>query len=284
MRLAVIKSRLALVDVRGAIDVEAVSAGKFLPDPQAIYERWAQFSAWYAANCETIRAAEATPYSADELGAPVPEPRQVFAIGLNYRAHAAEAGLALPESDPVVFAKFASSVTGPAAVVELPSEAVDYEAELVVVIGERAHRIAREDAWAHVAGLTLGQDLSERLVQFRGPTPQFSLGKSFPGFSPIGPVLVTPDEFDDPDNIGIGCTLNGQQMQKSRTHDLIFTVPQLIESLSAVVPLLPGDLIFTGTPAGIGWARDPRVVLRPGDRLVTHAEVIGEMTITFTAA
>jgi 2,4-diketo-3-deoxy-L-fuconate hydrolase len=284
MRLAVVRSRLALVDVRGAIDVETASAGRFSPDPQAIYEQWAQFSAWYAAASETIRTAEATPYSTDELDAPVPEPRQVFAIGLNYRAHAAEAGLALPESDPVVFTKFASSVTGPAAVVELPSEAVDYEAELVVVIGERAHRIAREDAWAHVAGLTLGQDLSERLVQFRGPTPQFSLGKSFPGFSPIGPVLVTPDEFADPDNIEIGCTLNGQQMQKGRTNDLIFTVPQLIESLSAVVPLLPGDLIFTGTPSGIGWARDPKVVLRPGDRLVTHAEAIGEMTITFTAA
>ena len=284
MRLAVVRSRLALVDVRGAIDVETASAGRFSPDPQAIYEQWAQFSAWYAASSETIRTAEATTYRADELGAPVPEPRQVFAIGMNYRAHAAEADLGTPESDPVVFAKFPSSVTGPAAVVELPSEAVDYEAELVVVIGERAHRIAHADAWAHVAGLTLGQDLSERLVQFRGPTPQFSLGKSFPGFSPIGPVLVTPDEFDDPDNIGIGCILNGQQMQKGQTEDLIFTVPHLIESLSAVVPLLPGDLIFTGTPAGIGWARDPKVVLRPGDRLVTHADVIGEMTITFTAA
>jgi 2,4-didehydro-3-deoxy-L-rhamnonate hydrolase len=163
----------------------------------------------------------------------------------------------------------------------LAAEATRYRAD---VIGMRAHRIARQDAWAHVAGLTLGQDLSERLVQFRGPTPQFSLGKSFPGFSPIGPVVVTPDEFADPGNIEIGCTLNGQQMQKGRTDDLIFSVPQLIESLSAVVPLLPGDLIFTGTPAGIGWARNPRVVLRPGDRLVTHAEVIGEMTTTFTAA
>ena len=283
MRLAVIKSRLALIDTRGAIDVAAVSAGEFLPDPQAIYAQWARFRAWYAANSETIRTAEATPYSSDELGAPVPEPRQVFAIGMNYRAHAAEAGLGTPESDPVVFAKFPSSITGPAAAVELPSEAVDYEAELVVVIGVRAHRTSRADAWAHVAGLTLGQDLSERLVQFRGPTPQFSLGKSYPGFSPTGPVLVTPDEFDDPDNIGIGCTLNGQQMQKGRTGDLIFTVPHLIESLSAVVPLLPGDLIFTGTPAGIGWARDPRVVLRPGDHLITQAEVIGEMTTTFTA-
>lgn len=284
MRLAAINSRLALVDERGAIDVAAVSAGKFSPDPQAVYQQWASFTAWYAANSETILAAEATRYRADELGAPVPQPRQVFAIGMNYRAHAAEAGLGVPESDPVVFAKFASSVTGPAAVVELPSEAVDYEAELVVVIGMRAHRIARQDAWAHVAGLTLGQDLSERLVQFRGPTPQFSLGKSFPGFSPIGPVVVTPDEFDDPGNIEIGCILNRQQMQLGRTDHLIFSVPQLIESLSAVVPLLPGDLIFTGTPAGIGWARDPRVLLRPGDRLVTHAEAIGEMTTTFTVA
>jgi 2-keto-4-pentenoate hydratase/2-oxohepta-3-ene-1,7-dioic acid hydratase in catechol pathway len=284
MRLAVVRNRLALVDERGAIDVAAVSGDKFSPDPQAAYEQWARFSAWHAANSETIRGAEASRYSADELGAPVPQPRQVFAIGMNYRAHAAEAGLGTPESDPVVFAKYPSSVTGPAAAVELPSESVDYEAELVVVIGERAYRVARQDGWAHVAGLTLGQDLSERLVQFRGPTPQFSLGKSFPGFSPIGPVLVTPDEFGDPDNIEIGCTLNGQQMQKGRTDDLIFSVPQLIESLSAVVPLLPGDLIFTGTPSGIGWARDPKVVLRPGDRLVTHAEVIGEMTTTFTVA
>jgi len=283
MRLATVGNRLALVDARGAIDVAAVSEGRFAPDPQAVYEQWAEFSAWHAANSDTIRAAEPTRYRADELGAPVPRPRQVFAIGMNYHAHAAEAGLGTPDTDPVVFAKFPSSVTGPAAVVELPSDAVDYEAELVVVIGQRAHRVPSKDAWAYVAGLTLGQDLSERLVQFRGPTPQFSLGKSYPGFSPIGPVLVTPDEFGDPDSIEIGCTLNGQQMQKGRTDDLIFSVPRLIESLSAVVPLLPGDLIFTGTPSGIGWARDPKLVLRPGDRLSTYAEVIGEMTTTFTA-
>jgi 2-keto-4-pentenoate hydratase/2-oxohepta-3-ene-1,7-dioic acid hydratase in catechol pathway len=283
MRLAAVRNRLALVDERGAIDVAAVSEGRFSPDPQAVYEQWAEFSAWQAANSDAITAATATLYGPGDLGAPVPRPPQVFAIGLNYRAHAAEAGLDVPESDPVVFAKFPSSITGPAATVELPSDSVDYEAELVVVIGKRTHHVTSKDAWAHVAGLTLGQDLSERLVQWRGPTPQFSLGKSYPGFSPIGPLLVTPDEFADPDSIEIGCTLNGQQMQKGRTDDLIFSVPQLIESLSAIVPLLPGDLIFTGTPAGIGWARDPRVVLRPGDRLITHAEVIGEMTTTFTA-
>lgn len=284
MRLATVRERLSLIDERGAVDVETASDGVFTPDTQAIFERWAEFVAWVDRAGDQISAATASAYDEADLSAPVPAPRQVFAIGLNYREHAAEAGLTLPEGHPVVFAKFASSIAGPGAVVELPSQSVDYEAELVVVIGRRAHRVGRESAWSHVAGLTLGQDLSEREVQFRGPTPQFSLGKSYPGFSPIGPVLVTPEEFGDPDNIGLGCTLNGEEMQKARTNDLVFSIPQLIESLAAVVPLLPGDLIFTGTPAGIGWARDPRVVLAPGDILTTHAEVIGEMTSTFTAS
>jgi 2,4-didehydro-3-deoxy-L-rhamnonate hydrolase len=282
MKLANVDHRLALVGSRGAVDVETVSRGVFPSDPQAVYERWGEFTVWIADHAAEIEQADARSYDESDLGAPVPAPRQVFAIGLNYRDHAAEANLALPESDPVVFAKFPASVTGPGAEVELPSDAVDYEAELVVVIGARAHRVAAKDGWSRVAGLTLGQDISERVVQFRGPTPQFSLGKSYPGFSPIGPVLVTPEEFADADNIELGCTLNGQQMQKSRTNVMVFTVPQLIASLSAIVPLLPGDLIFTGTPAGIGWARDPKVILRDGDRLVTHAEVIGEMTTTFT--
>ncbi|MEV5409689.1 fumarylacetoacetate hydrolase family protein [Thermopolyspora sp. NPDC052614] len=276
--------RLALLCPRGAVDVESFSRGRFDADPQAVYDRWSEFTAWVAEHAQDIEHAEARPYDESDLGAPVPAPRQVFAIGLNYRDHAAEAGLPLPENGPVVFAKFPSSITGPGAVVELPSDAVDYEAELVVVIGTPGHRVAADDAWSHVAGLTLGQDISERVVQFQGPTPQFSPGKSFPGFSPIGPVLVTPDEFDDADDIELGCTLNGRRMQQGRTRDMVFTVPRLIAFLSAIVPLSPGDLIFTGTPAGIGWARDPKIVLRDGDRLVTHAEVIGEMTTTFIAA
>jgi len=284
MRLANVRERLCVADERGAVDAERASSRVFSPDLQAVFERWAEFVAWVAEEGDQISATTASPYDESDLSAPVPSPRQVFAIGLNYREHAAEAGLTLPEGHPVVFAKFASSIAGPGAVVQLPSQAVDYETELVVVIGRRAHRVERESAWSHVAGLTLGQDLSEREVQFRGPTPQFSLGKSYPGFSPIGPVLVTPEEFGDPDNIALGCTLNGEEMQKGRTSDLVFSIPELIESLSAIVPLLPGDLIFTGTPAGIGWARDPQVVLKPGDTLITHAEVIGEMTTTFTTA
>ncbi len=284
MKLANVGGRLSLVVERGVTDVETVSGGVFLADPQAVYDRWDEFSRWVDANASVIAGSDVHDLDETQLGAPVPRPRQVFAIGLNYRDHAAESGMALPENDPVVFAKFVSSIVGPNAVVELPSESVDFETELVVVIGRRAHRVDRADGWSHVAGVTVGQDLSERHVQFRGPSPQFSLGKSYPGFSPTGPVLVTPDELPDRDAVELGCALNGQQMQKGRTDDFVFTVPELVASLSAVVTLLPGDLIFTGTPAGIGWARDPKVLLRPGDRLVTHAEVIGELTTTFTAA
>jgi 2,4-diketo-3-deoxy-L-fuconate hydrolase len=283
MQLANVSGRLSLVDGRGFVDVETLTQGAFTSHPQAVYDRWEEFTSWVRGNVSALEAADRVGYDEEDLGPPVPAPRQVFAIGLNYREHAAEAGMALPEGDPLVFTKFPSSIEGPNAVVELPSESVDFEAELVVVIGRCAHRVARADGWFHVAGLTLGQDLSERLVQFRGPTPQFSLGKSYPGFSPIGPAVVTPEEFSDRDNIGLGCVLNGQQMQKGRTDDLVFTIPHLIGSLSAIVPLLPGDLIFTGTPPGIGWARDPKVLLHPGDRLTTYADVIGELTTTFQA-
>ncbi len=282
MRLANVGSRLCVIRDDGAVDLEELTRGAIPSDPQAALDRWDELTDWYAGHDSAIATAEAAAYMATDLGAPVPAPRQIFGIGLNYRDHAAEANLELPEGHPVVFAKFPASVTGPCAEVELPSDAVDWEAELVVVIGRLAHRVARAQAWSHVAGITVGQDLSERLVQWRGPSPQFSLGKSYPGFSPIGPLLVTPDEFPDPDDIGLGCTLNGKEMQRGRSSDMVFTIPELVEQLSAVVPLLPGDLIFTGTPAGIGWTRDPRVVLRPGDSLTTHAEVIGEMTTTFT--
>ena len=148
--------------------------------------------------------------------APVPRPRQVFAIGLNYAAHAAEAGVESPTFPPT-FTKFPTCLTGPDATVELPSEFVDWEVELVVVIGRLAHEVAEGNGWSHVAGLTVGQDLSERIVQTRPPAPQFSLGKSFPGFGPIGPWVVTPDELDNPDDLALGCTVNGEEVQKSRT-------------------------------------------------------------------
>jgi 2-keto-4-pentenoate hydratase/2-oxohepta-3-ene-1,7-dioic acid hydratase in catechol pathway len=158
---------------------------------------------------------------------------------------------------------------------------VDWEAELVVVIGRRAHRVASASAWEHVAGLTVGQDLSERTVQLRGDYPQMGLAKSYPGFSPMGPYLVTPDEFEDPDRLALGCSVNGETMQQASTADLVFSVPALIAELSAVLPLDPGDVIFTGTPAGVGMVRKPPRFLQPGDELSTYIEGIGEMRHTF---
>ena len=278
MRIANLAGRLALLTDAGAVDVQRASAGRFDADPQSVYTRWDEFSAW----ATDAPVAEAAAFDDATLVAPAPRPTQVFGIGLNYRDHAAEAGLDLPTSPPV-FTKFASSLTGPQGQIVLPGTTVDWEVELVVVIGRPARNVTVADGWDHVAGLTVGQDLSERSVQLAGPAPQFSLGKSFPGFGPTGPWLVTPDELPDRDDLALGCTVNGEPVQKGRTSDLIFSVPELIARLSAVLPLLPGDLIFTGTPAGVGGARNPQRFLNVGDELVTTIEGIGEMRHRFVA-
>ncbi|WP_029117909.1 fumarylacetoacetate hydrolase family protein [Mycobacterium sp. URHB0044] len=278
MRVANLDGRLVLLRDKGAVDVERASGGEFGSDPQEIYGRWTEFAAWAAG--ADLRESE--PYDEALLGPPTPEPGQVYAIGLNYASHAAESGVSAP-AEPAVFTKFRASITGPYARVQLPTDTVDWEAELVVVIGHLAHRVSAAEAWDHVAGLTVGQDLSERTLQLTGPAPQFSLGKSFPGFTPLGPCLVTPDELTDRDDLEVGCALDGEQMQKGRTGDLIFSVPALIERLSAVVPLSPGDLIFTGTPSGVGVARDPRRFISPGQELITWVEGIGQIRNTFVA-
>jgi 2-keto-4-pentenoate hydratase/2-oxohepta-3-ene-1,7-dioic acid hydratase in catechol pathway len=208
----------------------------------------------------------------------------VFAIGLNYRAHAAESHFDVPDEPTVMFTKWPSCITGPVTTVELPPGGhTDWEVELVVVIGRSAHRVTQNQAWDHVAGLTVGQDLSERITQTSGPSPQFSLGKSLPGFGPTGPWLVTPDEFDNPDDLELGCTIDGEQMQKGRTRDLVFSVPALISRLSHKLPLLPGDLLFTGTPAGVGLGRTPPRYLVPGEELVSYVRGIGELRQRFVA-
>lgn len=284
MRIINADGRLGLVVPGGIVDVERASGGLFSADAQAVYSRWDEFSSW-ALGPGAQAAAQPAPADPAAVGAPAPRPRQVFGIGLNYRDHAREANLELPTTSLVVFTKFPSSVTGPFATIELPSDSVDYEAELVVVLGREAYKVPAEQAWDYVAGLTMGQDLSEREVQFTPPAPQqFSLGKSFPGFAPMGPELVTPDEFPDPDDIELGCLVNGEQLQKGRTSDMVFPVPAIIAFLSSVLPLYPGDVIFTGTPAGIGWARQPRKLLRPGDELVSYADTIGTMRHRFVAS
>jgi 2-keto-4-pentenoate hydratase/2-oxohepta-3-ene-1,7-dioic acid hydratase in catechol pathway len=242
----------------------------------AVLEDWTAFTKWVAS--ATLPPAE--PLAGRLPGAPVPRPRQVFAIALNYPPHAAEAGYQ-PPADPLVFTKFPSCITGPDTTVDLPGDRVDWEVELVVVIGVAGHRIAAGDAWAHVAGLTVGQDLSERGVQLLGTPPQFSLGKSFPGFGPTGPALVTLDEFPDPGDLELVTELNGTVVQRARTGEMIFAVPELIARLSAICPLLPGDLVFTGTPAGVGNRMSPPRYLGPDDVLVSRIDGIGELHTRF---
>ncbi|SDT80309.1 fumarylacetoacetate hydrolase family protein [Actinoplanes derwentensis] len=279
MRIANLSGRLVLITEHGtAVDVEQLSEGRFSADPQAVYPRWAEFRAWAA----TAELADGVPFSATDLGAPAPAPRQILAIGLNYRDHAAESGFAVPDGLPPVFTKFVSSLTGPVTDVALPADGqTDWEVELVAVIGAPAYRVAEENAWDHVAGLTVGQDISERRTQLAGPVPQFSLGKSYPGFAPTGPYLVTADSFDDPDDLALGCSINGEDVQKGRTSELLLSVPVLIARLSAVLPLSPGDILFTGTPAGVGLGRKPQRWLADGDELVSYVTGIGELRQRF---
>jgi 2,4-diketo-3-deoxy-L-fuconate hydrolase len=278
MRIANVGGRLTLLVDAGRVDVETASDRRFGADPQAVFARWREFRDWAAG----VSGAGAAPVGDGALGAPAPRPTQVLAVGINYRDHAAEGGLPIPEQ-PAVFTKFPTCLVGPDADVVLPSPFVDWEVELVVVIGVHAYRVGEEAAWSHVAGLTVGQDLSERVVQWRAGG-QFSLGKSYPGFGPMGPELVTPDELPDPDDLELGCSVDGEQMQKSRTSDMVFSVPRLIAELSAVLPLLPGDVIFTGTPAGIGATREPRRFLQPGEVITSYVEGIGNLRNRCVAA
>ena len=269
MRLANVGGRATVLVNNGGVDVERSSNGRFTHDVQSVYEQWDAFRAF----AETVDAGSAAPVDEALLQSPVPSPRQVFAIGLNYRAHAEESGMEIPRI-PATFTKFPACLSGPFDDVERPGKTMDWEVELVAVISKRADRVKAPDAWSHIAGLAVGQDFSERTVQ-RAAGAQFSLGKSFRGFGPIGPWLVTPDEFSDPSNLEIGCRVNGVLKQQSRTNDLIFPIPALIEQLSAILPLLPGDVIFTGTPAGVGGARKPPEFLQEGDVVESWIEGIG---------
>jgi len=276
MRLATRAGRTVLVSPDGttAVDLAKASDGAFGPDARQVFDAWPELLGWYATAGIDFAAGDL--FELSELGAPSPDPRQVFAIGLNYRDHTEESGLTLPEQ-PTVFTKFLGSFAGPVGEVTLAGATVDWEAELVVVMGKAARHVAAADAWSYVAGLTVGQDFSERTFQLAGPAPQFSLGKSFTGFSPQGPWLVTPDELPDPSRLAISCTVNGETVQSSTTDMLIFSIPALIEHLSSVLQLSPGDVIFTGTPSGVGGARTPPWFLQDGDVVETTIEGIGTM-------
>ena len=278
MRFGTVDGRLVLVRDGRALDVADASEGKLPPDVNAALEHGDDLRSW----AEAADWTASSEISAERLGPPVPAPRQVFAIALNYRPHAAEAGFVAP-AEPLVFTKFPSSITGPVATVELPPGNVDWEVEVVAVVGGGGRRIPREHAWDALAGVTLGQDLSERVQQLAGSPPQFSLAKSHPGFGPVGPVVVTPDELDDRDDLAFECALGDEVVQHGRTRDLIFPIDDLVARLSAVCALLPGDLIFTGTPAGVGNRRTPPRFLRPGETLVSRLAGVGEIRQRFVA-
>jgi 2,4-didehydro-3-deoxy-L-rhamnonate hydrolase len=277
MRLANAQGRLVLGGDGGFVDVAHASAGRFDSDPQAVYDRWDEFELW----ARGAAASAGEPVEPRSLGPPVPGPRQVFAVGYNYAEHAAEGGFSPPDT-PLIFTKYPTCLAGPRAAVELATPKVDWEVELVAVIGRRAWRVEEAEAWRHVAGLTVGQDLSARDVQRMGEAPQYSLGKSFPGFGPTGPWVATTNELDAGD-ARIECYLNGELVQGASTSQMIFTVPALIAYLSAICPLLPGDLLFTGTPSGVGSRRDPPRFLSDGDELRSRVEGIGEIVQTFHA-
>lgn len=257
-------------DMIEVIDIATASDGRFGPDPQHLLAHWLQF-----VEAADALEGERTSVRVGDLANPVGEPRQVFAIGLNYRSHAAESGMQIPDV-PATFTKFPTSLAGPFDDVEVIGASVDWEVEVVAVIGQRADRVELDTAWQYIAGLTVGQDISDRHLQFAAGM-QFSLGKSRRGYGPMGPWLVSTDEFTNPDDLELRCSIDGEVMQQARTSDLIFSIPQLVAELSAVLPLLPGDVIFTGTPSGVGMAQQPPRSLEGGSIIESWVEGIGNI-------
>ncbi len=270
-RLVNIAGRAALERDGDYYDLETRSGDPALADPMVAISRFDELHALHDA------CAIASPSGSLRdvvLDSPVPLPRQVFGIGLNYRDHAGETGAQLPPA-PLTFTKFPTSITGPTGDVPLSGSMVDWEVEIVAVIGRAASHVPIEAAWDHIAGVTLGQDISDRAVQMTGVPPQFSLGKSFVGYAPMGPALVSSDCLESRDDIELWCDVNGERKQHARSSLLIFSIPSLVAYLSSICPLLPGDVIFTGTPSGVGMASG--TFLAEGDVIDSHAPGIGAL-------
>lgn len=278
MRIANLNARATIVTNAGLIDVEEASRGAFSHDLDALVPRLDEVATWLAATSPSVSMTTEPDLVLDDplLGPAVTSPGQIFAIGVNYRAHAAEMGLT-PPATPMVFTKFASAIAGANANVALPSSTTDWEAELVVVIARRGRDIAVQDALGYVAGYCVGQDFSNRELQLRGAPAQFSLGKSHKNFAPIGPWITTADEIPDPNDLRITCDVNGHRYQDSSTADMVFSVAELLSYLSTVCELRPGDLVFTGSPHGVGQGQRPPVYLKSGDVIETSISGLGSM-------
>lgn len=236
---------------------------------------------------EGLTGQSAILYTEDQIRrlAPVLKPGKIVCVGLNYRDHAAESGLAVP-TEPVLFCKYGNTVIGPGDAIVLPatSNEVDYEAELVFVIGKTGRNISEADAMEYVAGYTVGHDVSARDYQIKRGGSQWMAGKTWDTFAPMGPVLVTSDEPIDPHNLPIRCVLNGEIMQNSNTNQFVFNIPQTVAYLSHIMTLEPGDLVFTGTPPGVGFARKPPVFLKDGDVAEIQIDGIGNLRNPVKAA
>ncbi|GAA4352155.1 fumarylacetoacetate hydrolase family protein [Angustibacter luteus] len=276
MRLANVSGRAAVLVGDKVLDIETASAGALSSDLVVLCD--------LAVRPELQALVDAADPSAlptldpATLGAPVTRPSKVVALAINYAKHAQESNRDLP-SEPHVMVKFPSSIVGPYDEIVVPAgrDQVDYETEIVIAIGRRFTAISEEDAWDVVAGVTGGQDVSDRGEQFRPPVKQFSMAKSYDTFSPIGPVLVTTDELTDRDDLELTGWLNGEQMQSARTSDFIFSIPRMLAWLSRFVTFEVGDLIYTGTPGGVGEAQQPPRYLRAGDVVETEISQVGRM-------
>ena len=270
-KLANIEGRAALVDGENYYDLETISNGKFNNDTSNALTNLVGLSEL----SENLSKSEPTGLLHDvKIDAPISAPKNCYAVGLNYRNHAEEAGMDIP-SVPMVFTKHTTCLVGPNSTIEMRSDHVDYEAELVVVIGHPGKDILKDNAWNHVAGLCVGQDISDRTVQFSSKPPQFNLGKSFDTFGPMGPYLVSPDSLQNKESLQIECKVNQEVRQKDNTNDLIFDIPSIISYLSEIVTLNTGDVIFTGTPGGVGVMEGK--FLKDGDVLRTSIEGLGTL-------
>ena len=282
MRLATIQTphgpRAAVATAEHYVDLYATDPGL----PCSVKRLLAASPAIRQAAADAAKSSHAVKYAhnAVKLLAPVPDPAKILCVGLNYADHAREGGKEIP-TEPVIFAKYINTLVGPGDPIKLPKVAhkVDYEAELVIVVGKTGKHIPNDKtAFEYVGGYTCGHDVSARDWQFRGEEKQWTIGKTFDTFAPTGPVLVTADELTDPHHLQIQLRLNGATMQNSNTKEFIFQVPAVLAFISQIVTLEPGDLIFTGTPPGVGISRTPQVLLKAGDVCEVEIQGIGVLT------
>ena len=268
-KLANVNGKSSLIRGESYYDINTISLGKISSDPSKVLDSLNDLHEL----SNRIEDFEATGLIEKSLlGAPIINSKNCFAVGLNYKKHAEESKMELPIF-PLIFTKHTSCIVGPFHDIELRSDLVDYEAELVAVIGKPGKDISKENAWDHVAGLTVGQDISDRAVQFHSTPPHFNLGKSFDTFGPIGPILVSPDQFKDKSSLKLECYVNDELRQNDNTNDLIFNIPHIISYISEFLTLQTGDLIFTGTPSGVGASQGK--CLNDGDIIRTSIEDIG---------